>query len=1025
MSCLIPENLRNPKKVHENRLPTRAYYYDQDIFESLNGPWAFALFDAPLDAPDAKNLDWETAKKWSTISVPSHWELQEDWKYGKPIYTNVQYPIPIDIPNPPTVNPTGVYARTFELDSKSIESFEHRLRFEGVDNCYELYVNGQYVGFNKGSRNGAEFDIQKYVSEGENLVVVKVFKWSDSTYIEDQDQWWLSGIYRDVSLLKLPKKAHIEDVRVTTTFVDSQYQDAELSVKVDVQGSSYDHINFTLYEPEDGSKVYDASSLLNEENGNTTFSTKEFISFSTKKNEETAFKINVKAPEHWTAENPTLYKYQLDLIGSDGSVIQSIKHHVGFRQVELKDGNITVNGKDILFRGVNRHDHHPRFGRAVPLDFVVRDLILMKKFNINAVRNSHYPNHPKVYDLFDKLGFWVIDEADLETHGVQEPFNRHTNLEAEYPDTKNKLYDVNAHYLSDNPEYEVAYLDRASQLVLRDVNHPSIIIWSLGNEACYGRNHKAMYKLIKQLDPTRLVHYEGDLNALSADIFSFMYPTFEIMERWRKNHTDENGKFEKPLILCEYGHAMGNGPGSLKEYQELFYKEKFYQGGFIWEWANHGIEFEDVSTADGKLHKAYAYGGDFKEEVHDGVFIMDGLCNSEHNPTPGLVEYKKVIEPVHIKIAHGSVTITNKHDFITTDHLLFIDKDTGKTIDVPSLKPEESVTIPSDTTYVVAVLKDDAGVLKAGHEIAWGQAELPLKVPDFVTETAEKAAKINDGKRYVSVESSGLHFILDKLLGKIESLKVKGKEISSKFEGSSITFWRPPTNNDEPRDFKNWKKYNIDLMKQNIHGVSVEKGSNGSLAVVTVNSRISPVVFYYGFETVQKYTIFANKINLNTSMKLTGEYQPPDFPRVGYEFWLGDSYESFEWLGRGPGESYPDKKESQRFGLYDSKDVEEFVYDYPQENGNHTDTRFLNIKFEGAGKLSIFQKEKPFNFKISDEYGVDEAAHACDVKRYGRHYLRLDHAIHGVGSEACGPGVLDQYRLKAQDFNFEFDLAFE
>lgn len=1013
----IPSNLKNPKLVHENRLNTRAYHYDEEIFKSLNGNWKFQLFESPILSPDGSKLSIEEVRDWNGISVPSHWQLQ-DGKYGSPNYTNIQYPFQIDIPNPPTINPTGVYSREFFVEDP--KAALHRIRFEGVDNSFELYVNQEYVGFNKGSRNGAEFDVQKNLKPGINFVTVKVFQWSDSSYIEDQDQWWLSGIYRDVSLLVLPKEGHVENYRIDTVFTDDSYTDAKLILSLNILGN-YGKVIFTLYEAEDSKKAWDIQSLI------TDFDepkTPAVLTTEIEKN-ETQVSIPVYAPKHWTAEDPNLYKFKLELVDQIGNVIQTIKHHVGFRQVELLNGNITVNGKAILFRGTNRHDHHPKTGRTVALDFVARDLSIMKHHNINAVRNSHYPNHPRIYDFFDKLGFWVIDEADLETHGVQTPFNVHENIGVELPDTKNKLYDVNAHYLSDNPDWETAYLDRASQLVLRDINHPSIVIWSLGNEACYGRNHKAMYKLIKELDPSRLVHYEGDLHAISADMFSFMYPTLETMEDWRKSHTKKDGTFEKPLILCEYGHAMGNGPGSLKEYQELFYKERFFQGGFIWEWANHGIEFEKVGKSTGKRCKAYAYGGDFDEEVHDGVFIMDGLLNSEHEPTPGLVDYKKIIEPIRIDIANGKVTITNLYDFINTDHLEFKDVDNDKLIEVPALKPNDSITIEIDTGNVSALLKKDFGLLKAGHEIAWGQNIYELKVPEFNVASVKMNPLVQETKEFIVVESEDLKLKFNKLYGKIEELTHKGRTISTKFNGSSITFFRPPTNNDAPTDAAHWKSYNIQLMRQNVREVKLETDDCDYLAKITVTSRIGPPVFYYGYETVQEYIIFPNKLSLHTNMKLTGEYQPKDLPRIGYEFWLGDNYESYSWFGRGPGESYPDKKESQRLGTYNSRDIIDFVYDYPQENGNHTDTHFLEVKYKDGSQLLFSEYGKTFNFKISDEYGVEEAAHPCDVRHYSETYLRLDHGMHGVGSEACGPPVLDQYRLKLQDFDFTFDIAFK
>ncbi|QPG72702.1 Beta-galactosidase (Lactase) [Brettanomyces nanus] len=1018
---LIPSHLKDPKVVFENRLPTRAYTYDPDIFQSLNGKWSFKLFDSPILSPDLTKLRNSDFDSWSSISVPSHWQLQGDGKYGRPHYTNVQFPFQIDIPNPPTLNPTGVYSRQFYISNP--EEFNHRIRFEGVDNSFEVYVNQKYVGFNKGSRNGAEFDVQKLLVQGQNLVSVKVFQWSDSSYIEDQDQWWLSGIFRDVSLLTLPRAAHIENYKVDPRFLGSSYKDARLLLDLSVVGTDYDSVKFTLYDFEDPHKSIDTEALLNDFDKPITSAIK-FVKFS-KEDAQKTLEISVTTPKHWTAEDPYLYKYALELIRVDGTSVHTVHNHVGFRQIERLDGNIKVNGRTILFRGVNRHEHHPRYGRAVPLEFVIRDLKIMKLHNVNAVRTSHYPNHPRVYNFFDKLGFWIIDEADLETHGVQEPYNRYNDIVTEGSDTKHANYDANVRFLSSNPDYKTAYLDRASQLVLRDINHPSVILWSLGNEAGYGTNHQLMYKLIKKLDSSRLVHYEGDVNAKTADVYSFMYPPLDLMERWRKNHTDSNGKFDKPLILCEYGHAMGNGPGNLKEYQDMFYSHDFYQGGFIWEWANHGIEFETISRKDGKLHKAYAYGGDFNEEINDGIFIMDGLLNSEHNPTPGVVELKKTLEPVVIDLTSSKVKITNRYDFSTTDHLKFLDVDNDKVLEVTSLKPGESITLDVTTKNVSAVLKRDSGVLKAGFEVAWGQLEPDLQVIEPTSETVRDEAAILETAQLVTITSKNVVFEFNKLLGKIERLTIGDRTVSTKYDGSSITFWRPPTNNDNAKDAPNWKKFNMNLVKQNVREVIVKKGTGEYLAKVIVKSRVGPPVFYYGFDVIQEYIIFPNRLTLHTTLKLTGDYQPKDIPRIGYEFWLGDNYDSYEWTGRGPGESYPDKKLSQRFGNFNSNGVEDFVYDYPQENGNHTETHYLKIKYKNAEKLVISEKNKTFNFKLSDEYGVEEADHPCDVKHYDQYYVRLDHAIHGVGSEACGPAVLDKYRLDIQDFDFTFDIDFD
>ncbi len=1015
MVTAVPLHIRNPRCIQENRLPTRAYTYDPDIFSSLNGQWFFKLFSNPLESPDLTSFNLSSAEIWDTIKVPSHWQLENNGKYGSPGYQNVQYPYQLDVPNPPTMNPTGVYFRSFHVEQRD-SNINYRIRFEGVDNCFEVYVNQNYVGMSKGSRNASEFIIDDYLVDGENFISVKVYKWSDSSYLEDQDEWRMSGIFRDVSLVKLPK-SHIENFQVIPSF-DENYEDATLELKLDVLGQ-FDAVHFTLYDCEDPHRAIEPKDLLGARDEPTTKQIKE-VTISAEK-VKGPIEVKINSPRHWTAEDPYLYKYKLDLIHG-GVVLHTIHSHVGFRQVELLKGNIKVNGQRVLFKGVNRHDHHPLYGRSVPLEFVLRDLVIMKKYNVNAVRTSHYPDNPRIYDFFDRLGFYVIDEADLETHGVQMGYTVYNDIKVEFPETKQKNYDPNVCYLSSNPEYTNAYLDRASQLVLRDINHPSIILWSLGNESGYGTNHQEMAKLVRKLDPSRLIHYEGDANAISVDTYSFMYPTLEAMEIWRKDHTKSNGEFEKPLILCEYAHAMGNGPGNLKEYQDLFYSNDFYQGGFIWEWANHGIK--TTSKENGRMEDIYAYGGDFGEEVHDGVFIMDGLLNSEHNPTPGIIELKKTYEPVLIDVSESQITIENKNNFKTTDYLDFINKDDNSIIPVPSLKPDQKITLDIQTTGVSAILKKDYGILKAGYEIAWGQVSPKIRIP--ISQKAPKEEiKYEETSRFLIAISKTLLLKFDKMLGMIVDLRIGGKSLSNKFDGSTITFWRPPTNNDDGKDTKYWKDFNMHLVKQNVRDIEVKKDCEDCLVTIIVKSRIGPLVFDWGFNTVQEYKFSANQLRIHTIMKNTGRYQPKYLPRLGYQFWLGENYDHFEWYGRGPGESYPDKKLSQKFGLYSSEKISKFVYDYPQENGNHTDTHYAKISYKGGnGALLISESNKKFNFKISDEYAVEEAKHPNDVKHYGKYYLRLDDSMEGVGSEACGPPVLDKYRVKMKDYDFTFDINF-
>lgn len=512
-------------------------------------------------------------------------------------------------------NMTGSYLVEFSVPSNFSNS-QLRLRFEGVDSAFHLWLNGKEIGYSQGSRNPSELDITNHVKDGKNTLAVRVYQWCDGSYIEDQgestpcifqrrrfsfaiDQWWLSGIFRDVFLLAFPKE-HIMDFHIQT-LLDEQYIDATLSVSVDMEG------------------VKDVSIKLLDSDKFTVIA-QDTISASTG---SVSFSLDVANPRKWTAEDPYLYHVVLTLGG------QVIAQRIGFRKVELKDGLFLVNGKRIVFRGVNRHEHHPTKGRAVGLELLRHDLLLMKKSNINALRTSHQPNDYRLYDLADELGLWLIDEADLECHGfdsIHEVALPPEEQAKSFEEKKVITYGRAGKWLSDNPEWENSYLDRAKQLVQRDKNHASVIIWSLGNEAFYGRNFKAMYKWVKEFDPTRLVHYEGDTEAETTDCHSLMYPKISEIVNFANNW---DGK--KPLILCEFAHAMGNGPGSFKEYIDEFYKHPCLQGGFVWEWANHGLL---TKNADGAEY--YGYGGDFGEPVHDYNFVMDGLITSDHTPGKSL-----------------------------------------------------------------------------------------------------------------------------------------------------------------------------------------------------------------------------------------------------------------------------------------------------------------------------------------------------------------------------------------------------
>lgn len=624
-------DFNNLRVIHRNTLPPRSHFFlyhsEEDALEAaqthdlsrsksqlLSGTWKFFHTYGQFPGPRDFFREGFDTSGWDDIQVPGMWQLQG---FGKgPQYTNIPYPFPCDPPNVPLDNECGRYSRTFTVGPEA-DDHQIRLRFEGVDAAFIVWVNGQAVGYSQGSRNPSEFDITDLVrAQGEtNTLAVQVYQRCNGSYIEDQDQWWLSGIFRDVYLLYFPK-IHLQDYSIWTE-IATKHSPAVIHIHHERSHPS-SHLELSLYDPRG----------------------KKLLSKTVTSHTDAPFRLTVSETLEWTAETPHLYFLAFHLAGSDSYVCQRF----GFREVRLINGVLSINGAPIKIRGVNRHEHHPDSGRTVPYEFLKRDLLLMKTHNINAIRTSHQINDPRLYDLADELGLYIMDEADLECHGCQ------MAVEGTNP----------ASLLSDNPDWEESYLDRARQMVQRDKNHASVIFWSLGNESFYGRNHKAMYNWIKSVDPRRPVHYEGDSSAATADMYSRMYLPVAFLVAFAQ----EKG-WTKPYVLCEYAHAMGNGPGAIKEYVEAFYKYPRLIGGFVWEWANHGLR---TKTKDGIEYMAY--GGDFGDDPNDGCFVMDGLVDSNHDPTPGLVEYKKAIEPVQTLGVEGKgVRIVNRYDFLTLDHL--------------------------------------------------------------------------------------------------------------------------------------------------------------------------------------------------------------------------------------------------------------------------------------------------------------------------------------------------------------------
>ncbi|MFJ2889473.1 glycoside hydrolase family 2 TIM barrel-domain containing protein [Streptomyces sp. NPDC087305] len=927
-------------------LPPRARYASSDAKSlSLNGSWRLrvsATADAEDDSFAEEGYD---AGDWAEVTVPGHWVLQG---HGSPIYTNHLYPFPVDPPRVPTENPTGDHLRIFDLPSEWPSDGGVVLRFDGVESCARVWLNGTDIGEFKGSRLPHEFAVGHLLKPTGNVLAVRVHQWSAGSYLEDQDQWWLPGIFRDVTLLHRPPGSALD------FFVHA----------------SYDHVG--------GAGTLRVDSDVD---GRVTVPALDI---------DVATGDSVTVPvQPWTAELPHLYD---GLLTTEG---ERVPLRIGFRTVELSDGLIKVNGKAILFKGVNRHEWHPEKGRALDPETMREDVLLMKRHNINAVRTSHYPPHPDFLDLCDEYGLWVIDECDLETHGFTEQAWRDNPV--------------------DDDRWTPALLDRAARMVERDKNHPSVVIWSLGNEAGTGRGLTAMSEWIRARDSSRLVHYEGDVNCRDTDVYSRMYADHAEVERIGKGlDGGTQRRRQLPFILCEYAHAMGNGPGGLADYQRLFESYDRLQGGFIWEWIDHGIKDERLG---------FAYGGDFGEELHDGNFVCDGLIFPDRTPSPGLVEYKKVIEPVRITGdgADGTVRVTNTYDFADLSALAFtwsyqVDGEPVEsgTLTVPSLAPGESadVKLPeppaeSDGTEshwtVRALLAADTAWGPAGHVVGWGQFPVTARPLPSVSALAGPVP----GVRRITLGPA----TFDARTGELRTIGAVD------VTGLRLDVWRAPTDNDDGASWQTdtrygllWRKFGLHRMRHRLDGVELSEDA------LTVRTRVAPAAWEIGLGTVYRWTSDGRRLRLTVSVAPEGNWAFP-LPRLGIRFGLDASADRVRWFGGGPGEGYSDTKSASVLGRWEST-VEGLQTPYlrPQENGARPDVRWAEL----GGMRIDGDPEFWFTARRWTTEQLDAATHRTDLTPGDTVWVNLDHGQHGIGSQSCGPGPLPQYFLNARPTEFSF-----
>lgn len=1005
---IVPRYYENLSVLHENTMPARAYYIpasrrmdnlvehreESDRMQLLNGTWKFQYFNSIYDIQDSffeKNYDTEN---FDEIRVPSVWQMAG---YDTHQYTNIRYPFPFDPPYVPQDIPCGAYVHTFEYsrDEKAPKSF---LNFEGVDSCFYVWINGSYIGYSQVSHMTSEFDVTDVLQDGTNTVAVLVMKWCDGSYLEDQDKFRMSGIFRDVYILKRPKQA-ISDYHIKTRIED-------MLAKVEIEMKFYSPLNVKISIEDRNGAVVALGSIA----------------------EEGTAVLEIASPELWNTENPYLYKLILE---TENEVIVD---HIALRKIEIKDQVIYLNGQKIKFRGVNRHDSDPVTGFTINPEQITIDLTLMKQHNFNAIRSSHYPNAPFFYEMCDKYGFMVIDEADIEAHG---PFMIYRKEDTDY----NRFKRWNEK-IADDPVWEEAIVDRVKLMVERDKNRFCIVMWSMGNESAYGCNFEKALEWTKNFDPDRITQYESaryrnydeTYDYSNLDVYSRMYPALsEIQE-----YLDKDGS--KPFLLVEYCHSMGNGPGDFEDYFQMIQDNDKMCGGFVWEWCDHAIAHG--TAENGKT--IYAYGGDHGEEIHDGNFCMDGLVYPDRTVHTGLLEYKNVYRPARVisynkesgeLVLHNYMDFDDLKDYVKISYELTQD---GLVIS-KGILPEFSVAphgegktnlkinVPENgKCYLKLIyhLKKELPLLDEDHILGFDEIEVSKE--DTKCKLAEKwipktvvdsELQVNENDTQIHIKGREFAYTIDKRTALFTEMKFAGREYLN--HPMELNIWRAPTDNDMYIKSE-WKKAHYDKAYTRAYTTEVVQGKHG----VKITSHASVVA-----ETVQKIldvTITwkieaAGKIDADIAVTKDDEF--PDLPRFGVRMFLDKKLSAVRYFGMGPQESYCDKHQAASHGLYRA-DVGDLHEDYirPQENGSHYDCEYVELNNSRYGIVASAEKAFSFNASYYTQEELEKKTHNYELIESDSVVFCVDYALNGIGSNSCGPVVLEQYRFDDVLFRFQFTL---